>query len=40
MGVKDMTFRQEAANRGSLDWGCVHPALYNEVFSGQAKVVL
>lgn len=35
----DMAFRRQAANRGSLDWGCVDPALYNEAFAGRAKVV-
>ena len=35
----DMAFRRQAANRGSLDWGCVDPALYNEAFAGRAKLV-
>ena len=26
----DMAFRKQAANRGSLDWGVVDTALYNE----------
>ena len=29
----DMAFRRQAANRGSLDWGYVDPALYNEAFA-------
>ena len=35
----DMAYRRQAANRGSLDWGLVDPALYNEAFAGRAKLV-
>ena len=35
----DMAFRRQAANRGSLDWGTVDAALYNEAFAGRAKVI-
>ena len=35
----DMTYRRQAANRGSLDWGIVDPALYNEAFAGRAKPI-
>ena len=33
----DMAFRRQAANRGSLDWGLVDPAFYNEAFAGRAR---
>lgn len=35
----DMSFRRQAANRGSLDWGVVDAALYNEAFAGRAKLI-
>ena len=35
----DMAYRRQAANRGSLDWGYVDPALYNEAFAGRAKLL-
>ena len=35
----DVAFRRQAANRGSLDWGVIDPALYNEAFAGRAKVI-
>ena len=35
----DMAFRRQAANRGSLDWGIVDAALYNEAFAGRAKQI-
>ena len=35
----DMAYRRQAANRGSLDWGVVDPALYNEAFAGRAKLI-
>ena len=35
----DMAYRRQAANRGSLDWGIVDPALYNETFAGRAKLI-
>ena len=35
----DMAYHRQAANRGSLDWGLVDPALYNEAFAGRAKLV-
>ena len=34
-----MAFRHQAAKRGSLDWGIVDAALYNEAFTGQAKQI-
>ena len=33
----DMTFRRQAANRKSLDWGIIDPMLYNETFAGRAR---
>jgi len=35
----DSAFRRQAANRGSLDWRLIDPALYNEAFAGRAKVI-
>ena len=35
----DMAFRRQAANHGSLDWGHVDAALYNEAFAGRAKQI-
>ena len=35
----DMAYRRQAANHGSLDWGYVDPALYNEAFAGCTNVV-
>ena len=35
----DMAFRRQAANRGSLNWGVVDPALYNEAFTGRARAI-
>ena len=35
----DMAFRRQAANRGSLDWGFVDTALYNEAFTGRARTI-
>ena len=35
----DMAFRRQAANRGSLDWGHVDAALYNEAIAGRAKQI-
>ena len=35
----DMTYRRQAANRGSLDWAAVDPALYSEAFAGRAKLI-
>ena len=35
----DMAYRRQAANRGSLDWGVVDAALYNEAFAGRAKLM-
>ena len=35
----DMAFRRQAANRGSLDWGFVDPALYNGAFAGRARQI-
>ena len=36
----DMAFRRQAANWGSLDWGLVDTALYNEAFTGTAKTIM
>ena len=35
----DMAFHRQAANRGSIDWGIVDAALYNEAFAGRAKQI-
>lgn len=35
----NMAFCHQAANRGSLDWGVVDTALYNEASAGRAKVI-
>ena len=35
----DMAFRRQAANWGSLDWGFVDTALYNEAFTGRARTI-
>ena len=35
----DMAYRRQAANRGSLDWGIVDAALFNEAFAGRAKQI-
>ena len=35
----DMAFRRQSANRGSLQWGTVDAALYNEAFAGRAKAI-
>ena len=35
----DMAYRRQAANQHSLDWGVVDLALYNEAFTGQAKII-
>ena len=35
----DTAYRRQAANRGSLDWGVVDAALYNEAFAGRAKII-
>ena len=35
----DMAYWRQATNRGSLDWGIVDPALYNEAFAGRAKLI-
>lgn len=36
----DMAFRCQAANERSLDWGLIDSALYNEAFTGQARLIL
>ena len=36
----DMAFHRQAANRGSLDWGLVDMALYNEAFTSRAKTIV
>lgn len=35
----DMVYERQAANWGSLDWGIVYAALYNEAFAGRAKLL-
>ena len=35
----DMAYRRQAANQGSLDWGTVDTALYNEAFTGRARAI-
>lgn len=35
----DVAYRRQAANRGSLDWGVVDAALYNEAFTGRARSI-
>ena len=34
----DAAFRRQAANRKSLDWGTFDPTIYNEAFTGRAKL--
>ena len=34
----DMAYRRQAANRGSLDWAAVDPALYSEAFAVDREV--
>ena len=36
----DMAFRCKAANQRSMDWGVIDLALYNEAFTGQARLIL
>ena len=36
----DMAFRRQAANLRSLDWGVIDSALYNEAFTGRARLIL
>ena len=35
----DMAFRRQAANLRSLDWGVIDSALYNEAFTGRARLI-
>ena len=35
----DAAFRRQAANRKSLDWGMIDPTIYNEAFTGRAKLM-
>jgi len=35
----DMEFRHQAANHRSLDWGVIDMALYNEAFTGRARLI-
>ena len=35
----DVAYRQQAANRGSLDWGVLDSGLYNDAFTGRAKAI-
>ena len=35
----DMAYRRQAANQRSLDWGIIDTALYNEAFTGRAKLI-
>ena len=34
----DAAFRRQAAINGSFDWGAIDPTLYNEAFTGQARI--
>ena len=40
LGTYDMMYRRQATNRGSLNWGVVDMALYNEAFVGWTKTIL
>ncbi len=35
----DAAFRHQAANRQSLEWATIDSALYNEAFTGRAKIL-
>ena len=35
----DMAYRRQAANQRSLDWGIIDSALYNEAFTGRARLI-
>ena len=35
----DKAHRRQAANQRSLDWGVLDPTLYNEAFTGRAKLI-
>ena len=35
----DAAYRRQVANRGSFDWSMIDSALYNEAFTGRAKVL-
>ena len=35
----DMAFQRQAANQCSLDWGVIDSALYNEAFTGRARLI-
>ena len=35
----DMAYCRQAANQRSLDWGELDPVLYNEAFTGRAKLI-
>ncbi len=35
----DVAYRRQAANRRSLDWAEIDPVLYNEAFTGRAKLI-
>ena len=34
----DAAFRRQAAIHGSFDWGVIDPTLYNEAFTGRARI--
>ena len=40
LGTLYMAFHRQAANWGSLDWGVVDTALYNEAFTVRAKTIM
>ena len=35
----DIAYRRQAANRKTLEWSAIDPALYNEAFTGRAKAI-
>ena len=35
----DIAYRRQAANRKTLEWSTIDPALYNEAFTGRAKAI-
>ena len=35
----DITFRRQAANQGTLDWGVIDTSLYNDTFAVWAKEI-
>ena len=35
----DAAYRRQAANRQSLDWATIDPTIYNEAFTGRARII-